>query len=118
MAVAHSEQSDKYYAVQVFGRPRSAAYPFEVVNESGSTIEYQLGDDSLSLEPRYTRTHEVCVPAQLKFSWKESEGKPETFQPGRGDRFVITREQGKLMVKRRTPDKPKQDGDERGPKGS
>ncbi len=27
MAVAHSEQSDKYYAVQVFGRPRSAAYP-------------------------------------------------------------------------------------------
>ena len=78
---------------------------------------------STSLETIHSRsshatrepTRSACPP--LKFSWKESEGKPETFQPGRGDRFVITREQGKLMVKRRAPDKPKQDGDERAPQG-
>ena len=62
MAVAHSEKSDKYYAVQVFGRPKSAEISFEIVNESGATFEYQLGDETLTLEPRYTRTHEFCRP--------------------------------------------------------
>jgi len=103
MAVAHSEDSDKYYAVQVFARPRSAAFSFDIVNETGSTIEYQLGDETLTLETRYTRTHEVCRPAALKFAWKDTEGKPETFQPGRGDRFVITGEQGTFRVKRHVP---------------
>ncbi len=109
MAVAHSEQSDRYYAVQVFARPRSVAFSFEIVNESGLTIEYQLGDEALTLEPRYTRTHEVCIPAALKFAWKEAEGKPETFQPGRGDRFVVTREQGKFRVSRQAPGKKEPD---------
>ena len=109
MAVAHSEESDKYYAVQVLARPRSAAFSFEIANESGTKIEYQFGDEAFTLEERYTRTHEVCVPAALKFTWKESEGKAETFQPGKGDRFVVTRTQGKFQVKRQEPAKRESD---------
>ena len=105
MAVAQSKESGKYYAVQVFGRPRSAAIEFSVVNESDAEIEYRLGDENLSLEPRFTRTHERCLASELKFAWTQPEGKPESFQPVQGDRFIVTRKQGKFRVSRQPPAK-------------
>ena len=105
MAVAQSKESGKYYAVQVFGRPRSAAIEFSVVNESDAKIEYRLGDEDLSLEPRVTRIHQQCRASELRFAWTEAEGKPGSFQPGQGDRFIVTKEQGKYRVSRQPPDK-------------
>lgn len=105
MAVAQSKEPGKYYAVQVFGRPRSAAIEFSVVNESDAKIKYRLGDENLSLPPRFTRSHERCVASELKFAWTPAEGKPESFQPVRGDRFVITKKQGKFRVRRQPPAK-------------
>jgi uncharacterized protein YkwD len=100
MAVGRSEKSGKYYGVQMFGRPRSAAIEFQVVNEAGEDVKYQVGDETLTLGPRYTRTHQDCRPGEIKFAWSESEGKAETFRPGPGDRFVITKKDGKLRVTR------------------
>jgi len=105
MAVAQSKESGKYYAVQVFGRPRSAAIEFSVVNESDAKIEYRLGDEDLSLEPRVIRTHQQCRASALRFAWTEAEGKPESFQPGQGDRFIVTKAQGKFRASRQPPDK-------------
>jgi uncharacterized protein YkwD len=105
MAVAQSEKSGKYYAVQVFGRPKATAFEFSIVNESDAEVEYRLGDEKLSLQPRSTRTHQQCRRADLKFLWTEAEGQPLSFQPGRGDEFVITREQGKLRVIRQLTNK-------------
>ncbi len=105
MAVAQSKESSKYYAVQVFGRPRSAAIEFSVANESDAKIEYRLGDEGLSLEPWVTRTHQQCRASTLKFAWTEAEGKPESFHPGQGDRFIVTKEQGKFRVSRQPPAK-------------
>ena len=105
MAVAQSKESGKYYAVQVFGRPRSAAIEFSVANESEAQVEYRLDDENLSLEPRFTRTHQQCRASDLRFAWTEAEGKPESFQPGQGDRFIVTKEQGKYRVSRQPPDK-------------
>jgi uncharacterized protein YkwD len=102
MAVAHSEKSGKYYGVCVFGRLKSAAIEFRIVNEAGAKVEYHLGDETLTLEPRYTRTHQVCRPTELKFTWPETEGKAESFRTGQGDRFVITKEQGKLRAIKRS----------------
>ncbi len=105
MAVARSKESGKYYAVQVFGRPRSAAIEFSVANESDAKVEYRLGDEDLSLEPRVTRTHQQCQASELRFAWADAEGKPESFQPIQGDRFIVTKEQGKFRVSRQPPDK-------------
>jgi uncharacterized protein YkwD len=105
MAVAQSKESGKYYAVQVFGRPRSAAIEFSVVNESDAEIEYRLGDENLSLEPRFTRTHERCLASELSFAWTQAEGKPGSFHPVRGDRFIVTRKHGKFRVSRQPPPK-------------
>jgi uncharacterized protein YkwD len=103
MAVAQSKESGKYYAVQVFGRPRSAAIEFSVVNESNAKIEYRIGDENLSLGPRFTRTHELCAASELRFAWTQPEGKPGSFQPVQGDRFIVTRKQGKFRVSRQPP---------------
>ena len=103
MAVAQSKESGKYYAVQVFGRPKSATIEFVIVNESDAKIDYRLDEEKLSLEPRYTRTHELCRASELRFSWTEASGKPESFQPIQGDRFIITKKQGKFQVRRQPP---------------
>ena len=50
----------RYYAVQVFGRPASLRLTFEVVNESPRRVDYRVGNESFSLPPRSTRTHDVC----------------------------------------------------------
>jgi uncharacterized protein YkwD len=103
MAGAQSKESGKYYAVQVFGRPRSAAIEFSVLNETNAIIEYQLGEEKRSLKPRFTLTHELCAPIELRFSWTQANGKPETFQPVQGDRYIVTRKQGKFRVTRQPP---------------
>ncbi|WP_165230794.1 CAP domain-containing protein [Aquisphaera insulae] len=101
MAVAHGEKSGRYYAVQVFARPRSAASSFEVANEAGEAFEYELDGEHFTLEPRYTRTHELCRPGTLKFGWKESVGKAESFEPAKGDRYVVGKKDGKLLAIRK-----------------
>jgi uncharacterized protein YkwD len=100
MAVARSEKSGKYYGVQMFARPKSAAIEFQVANEAGEDVNYQVGDQSLTLGPRYIRTHTDCRPVELKFPGAGSEGKAETFRPVAGDRFVVSKKDGRIQVSR------------------
>jgi uncharacterized protein YkwD len=59
VGVAQGE-GGRYFAVQMFGRPKSASIQFEVVNRSGGRIEYRAGERRLWLAPRVSRTHTVC----------------------------------------------------------
>ncbi len=61
MAVAHGKDPTKFYAVQVFGRPQSAAIEFSIINETNATIEYQLAEQKFSLKPRVTATLQPCA---------------------------------------------------------
>ena len=67
LAIARSEKTGVYYGVQMFGLPRSAAVEFSVVNSAGQEVKYRLGDQTLTLPPRVTRTHTVCRPQELTF---------------------------------------------------
>ena len=69
VAVSRSEKTGHYYAVQLFGRPKSDAIEFQVKNQSGETVSYTIGDRSFDLTPRMIRTHTHCRPAELKFTW-------------------------------------------------
>jgi uncharacterized protein YkwD len=102
VAVSHSDTSGKYYAVQVLGRPKSAEIEFRLINESGVKIKYHLDDEAETLEPGFTRGYKVCRPTTLKFAWTSAEGQSQSFTPARGDRFFITRKNGKLSVRKRT----------------
>jgi len=104
VAVARSDKSGYYYAVQMFGRPKSMAIEFQVANESDATIEYQMEDQKFPLPPGYTRTHTRCRPAEATFELPAAtdgdKGERKTVKPANGDRFVITRSKGKYVLKK------------------
>ncbi|GMU21302.1 MAG: hypothetical protein AMXMBFR13_13950 [Phycisphaerae bacterium] len=86
VAVAQGE-GGRYYAVQMFGRHRSRRMEFIIRNRSGQTVEYELGDQTYRLSPRYTRTHRQCRRLDLVFLPGSDNSK--TVRPQDGDRYVI-----------------------------
>lgn len=90
VAVAWSNKSGAYYAVQMFGRPKSMQIEFALTNESDATLSYDLGNQNFTLPPRYSRTHQICRPAKVQ--WQPAEGgKPQTLDPANGANYVIQR---------------------------
>ncbi|OWK35776.1 CAP domain-containing protein [Fimbriiglobus ruber] len=96
VAVARSETTGYYYAVQLFGRPKSAAIVFKVENRSDAGVAYKLGDAKFDLPPRVIRTHTVCRPPELTFTW--SDGKTRDVKPLGGDRLVVTKTRDEFSV--------------------
>ncbi|MBX9579640.1 MAG: CAP domain-containing protein [Gemmataceae bacterium] len=101
VAVARSEATGHYYAVQMFGRPKSAAIEFKIENKAGEEIEYALGDDKFTLKVGYTRTHTLCRPAELTFHGPGEKAEATTVKPATGDHFVVTRDGDKYQVKKK-----------------
>ncbi|MEX2174679.1 MAG: CAP domain-containing protein [Pirellulaceae bacterium] len=99
VAVARSDESGYYYAVQMFGRPESKRIEFQITNQSNAVIEYDLGGKTFPLPPRLTRTHHRCRPAELIIQWPE-EQESTALQPSRGGHYTIVRQDsGKLRVR-------------------
>jgi uncharacterized protein YkwD len=120
VGVAQSE-TGFYYAVQMFGRPRSKSISFRVANKSGTTVEYWLGDRSFKLPPDYTETHTLCRRLDLRLQPPQTkptqtqppQPKPKAGQPaakpapksnplhpGDGDRFVIVTRDGEIRIEK------------------
>jgi uncharacterized protein YkwD len=111
VGVAQSE-TGYYYAVQMFGRPRSKKLTFRVANKSGTTVEYWLGDRSFKLPPDYTETHTLCrrldlrmqlpqtKPPQSKPQVGKSASKAEILHPADGDRFVIVKQNDEIRIEK------------------
>lgn len=94
VAVAHSSKTGYYYAVQMFGRPVSQRLQFRITNKADRAVEYRVGEQTYSLPPRYTRTHQQCRPSELTLqpprdSDKGTQGTPQTIKPADGSRYVI-----------------------------
>ncbi len=66
VALSQSESTGVYYAVQLFGRPKSAATTFTLRNRATETVQYTIGKRSFELPPKYSRKHQVCRPPALK----------------------------------------------------
>jgi hypothetical protein len=106
VAVAQAEETGYYYAVQMFGWPSSQRIQFRIRNHSDAVIRYKLGDRTLSLPPRYTRTHQECTTGELTFQWSDGSARssrqtPKTIQPNDGDRYIISQKgSGEFSVRR------------------
>lgn len=107
VAIARSDKTGYYYAVQMFGRPRSASIDFEIINRSGESVDYKLGDRSFELPPRYIRSHAMCRPQAIVFGKTggeaSSDSSPATPQgksvkPNRGDRIVVEKNGGQIQI--------------------
>lgn len=96
VAIGHDPNSDRYYAVQEFGRPRSAAIHFEITNHTPDALQYTIVDarraktpaKTFELPPRTTMHHARCRPAKLDWGWTEKEDGVKA----KSDRaFVVTK---------------------------
>ena len=93
VALAHSPSTGRYYAVQLFGRPRSERIAFRVRNDSGERLRYTIGKDGFALGVRDTHTHQRCGRDVLRL---ESGGKP--VEPRDGEEYVVARVKGDLAI--------------------
>lgn len=99
VAVARSEQTGYYYAVQMFGRPKSRLIRFMVRNNSDAVIQYEIADRTFSLPPRVTRTHRQCRPAELSVQWP-TEQESTVVQLNNGDHYTVIRDDEGFRLKR------------------
>ena len=96
VGIARSPGSRRYYAVQMFGRPKSASVRFEIVNRSEAPIRYELEAETYTLAPQVTRTHEGCFSGALKVLWSDGPPSPG-FAPRDGARYVVLRDHAGLL---------------------
>jgi uncharacterized protein YkwD len=100
VAVAQSDETGYIYAVQMFGRPESARIEFQVVNRSGEQVDYQIGDQTFPLPPRYSRTHQRCRPATLAITWQDGDDeRTRSIKPSGGARILITGKGEQLRIR-------------------
>ena len=88
VALAGSDDSGQYFAVQLFGRPRSESIEFSIANDSSAAVSYRLDGQGFQLPPRYRRTHEQCRPAKLRLKLP-GERDDKVIEPDDGERYRI-----------------------------
>lgn len=68
VAVAKGPDRDpKYVAVQLFARPKSLAYQFQISNSTGGPVRYSFGGKTHDLKPDMGVTHTACTPDEVTF---------------------------------------------------
>jgi uncharacterized protein YkwD len=97
VAVAHNARSGRYYAVQLFGRPKSQAVRFQIVNRTGTKLRYQIADRAFSLDARQIGMHEECGAGPIAFRQPGNRG-TATLTPHNGERIVVAAAGDRLVV--------------------
>ncbi len=102
VAVVQSDSTGYWYAVQMFGRPKSDAIEFEISNESMTDVHYSIGGRTFDLPPRYTRTHMRCrtSPITFDFPGQKDGAANEEVQPKSGGRYTVVRMGDSLKVQK------------------
>src|SRR5690606_26639034 len=67
VAIAKSNDTDTYFAVQLFGRPKSKAIELTIKNTSALTVPYRLGERPFQLTTQTARSHQECQPSTIEF---------------------------------------------------
>lgn len=61
------DKNPKYITVQVFGRPQSLKFRFQIANATGQPIVYAFDGEDHDLRPNMSVTHTSCSPGTLDF---------------------------------------------------
>ena len=68
VGVARAADKDpKYITVQLFGRPQSLMYEFQISNATEATVSYEFGGEKHEVKPSFAVTHTYCAPSTLAF---------------------------------------------------
>lgn len=96
VGVARSSRTQRYFAVQMFGQPRSALVNFDIANRSDAVVQYELDGSTFALPPRVTRGHRGCFEGALKMLWADG-GTSPGFRPRDGMHYTVVRDQGGVL---------------------
>jgi uncharacterized protein YkwD len=93
VGVARSPRGDRYVAVQVFGRPDSARFPFWVVNQTDQRLSYAFEGHARAIEPGQTAQHWTCRTGPVVFTGAAS------YPAEPGETFVLSRDSlGRIRI--------------------
>lgn len=68
VAVARARSKyPKYVSVQLFGRPKSEMFTFQISNISPANITYSFGGETHNLKPNFAFSHSSCEPGSIDF---------------------------------------------------
>lgn len=98
IAVAPGQEAGRWYAVHMFGRPKSAAVSFRIANRSGTLVRYTAGTREFELPPSHVRTHEDCSEVDLDFDFAGTDGDGGTFKAVDGAEYVVERSARGMVV--------------------
>lgn len=57
----------KFISVQLFGRPKSLQYEFQISNTTGEPVGYTFGGEPHEIKPSFAMTHSACSPGDITF---------------------------------------------------
>lgn len=99
IGIAKSTDADpKFLTVQLFGRPDSLKFVFEIENRTGTAVSYRLDEQQHQIDGSTVITHSGCVPRQITLDTGKVTSK---FAARDGSAFVISRgPDGALRVDR------------------
>ena len=98
IAVAPGDETGRWYAVQIFGRPKSATISFRIANRSDTLVRYTAGTREFELPPSHVRTHEDCSEVDLDFNFAGTDGAGHTFKAVDGAEYVVEQSERGLAV--------------------
>ena len=68
VGVARAPGKDpKFLSVQLFARPQSLQYEFQISNTTRDVVGYSFGGEEHEIKPRYSVTHSSCNPGEIAF---------------------------------------------------
>lgn len=68
VGVARAPSKDpKFISVQLFARPKSLEYKFQVANATDQNVAYTFAGKSRAVKPLFAITHTSCSPSEISF---------------------------------------------------
>lgn len=97
-AVVKSAKTGRYYAVQMFGRPKSKGAEFRVFNATNDGVRYAVDDEAFTLRPGSTRIHNTCIPPE-RLQLAHDSRREGSVKVHDGDRFQVVHDGVRLILR-------------------
>ena len=98
VALAKVRNAEKYIGVQLFGRPQSKLYEFEIRNTAGRSVAYTVAGKRTEVANNQSVRTTLCEPSEMTLEIKAAGllSKPEVkhFKTGGGQLYRVSRDPG------------------------
>lgn len=102
VAIVKARREQKYFAVQLFGRPDTLKYSFRIENAAARDVVYRVAGETTRVQPRQIVTHTACTPAEIAIEVKAggllTKAVTSTYQAKGGQVYRLTGKGSEIAV--------------------